>query len=265
MKQKEEPGIELDECGAVTPFSEKGMNADSPIHDASQDVLRRGPIAERIADIILKRPGSDALVLALHGPWGSGKSSVLHLSKALLKATKPEPIIVDFDPWFFNDEESLIRSFFATAFLALERAGAKQKKVRKLVKKLGGWIKAGASVVGADVDELLDEQTPAELRDELRSVANELGRRVVVYVDDLDRLHAPELALVMKLVRLCGDFPWFSYVLAYDRTVVSGALRQQFPGRSDFLDKIVQVEVPLPPTPADLLSRLTSDGINRLG
>lgn len=241
------------------------MNADTPINDPSQDLLRRGPIAERIADIILKRPGPDALVLALHGPWGSGKSSVLHLSKSLIKATQPDAIVLDFDPWFFNDDESLIRNFFSTAFLALERAGAKQKKVKKLVKKWGGLLKAGASVLGADVDDLLEDQTPAELREELRSVAKELGRRIVVYVDDLDRLHAPELALVMKLVRLCGDFPWFSYVLAYDRTVVSGSLRQQFPGRSDFLDKIVQVEVPLPPTPPELLARLTADGVSRLG
>jgi hypothetical protein len=106
------------------------MNADTPINDPSQDLLHRGPIAERIADIILKRPGPDALVLALHGPWGSGKSSVLHLSKGLIKAMQPDAIILDFDPWFFNDDESLIRNFFSTAFLALERAGAKQKKVK---------------------------------------------------------------------------------------------------------------------------------------
>ena len=201
--------------------------------------------------------------MALNGPWGSGKSSVLALVRESLGDSA---ICVEYQPWLFHSVDQLIRPFFETVFEALVRGGAKDNKLRKTLERFGGLLSAAASIVGADIDvSELAAKSPQHLRDEICEVSRTLGKRIVVLIDDVDRLPVDELAQLLKLVRLCGNFPFFTYLLAYDRRVVSESLRTLYKGDSDFLDKIIQVEVPLPPVPPILISQYACDGVRQLG
>jgi hypothetical protein len=52
------------------------LSADRPSIDPKDDLFGHAPFAKSLADSICRYPGSDGLVLALYGPWGSGKSTV---------------------------------------------------------------------------------------------------------------------------------------------------------------------------------------------
>ena len=84
-------------------------------------------------------------------------------------------------------------------------------------------------------------------------------------IDDVDRLPPTETALVLKLVRLCSDFPRFVYLLAYDRAVVSESLAKAAAGGAAFLDKIIQVEVPLPRPASEHLQEYLFQGLRKVG
>ncbi len=240
------------------------ISDDEPIRTKAHDLLGREPVAARVAEIIASRPTSAPLVLALHGPWGSGKSSVLGLVREKLEG--PDVVFVEFQPWLFSSVEQLVPPFFATVYSALLKAGAEKNMLRDALQKFGGLLTAASKVVGFEIDfEKLTEKTPADLRDELCTVSAKLAKRVVVLIDDVDRLPLDELGQLLKLVRLCGSFPYFTYILAYDRRVVSAAMRDAYRGDSDFLDKIVQVEVPLPPVPPRLLADYVQGGLKELG
>lgn len=74
------------------------------------------------------------------------------------------------------------------------------------------------------------------------------GRRVVVIVDDIDRLEPEKIRLLFRLIRLNADFQNTTYLLAFDRIVAERALTEEgFPGRA-YLEKIVQVSYDLPQT-----------------
>ena len=93
-----------------------------------------------------------------------------------------------------------------------------------------------------------------------KKVASILRKRdvpIVVILDDVDRLSAPEIREVFKLVRLTASFPNLIYIVACDRLRAEQALGQQAPGLSgrDYLEKIIQWSFDLPKVPSHLLTR----------
>lgn len=79
----------------------------------------------------------------------------------------------------------------------------------------------------------------------------ESGKRVVVLMDDIDRLERSEIQTIFKLVKLTANFAYTAYVLAFDDTVVASSLNERYgsgggeSGRA-FLEKIIQVALHLP-------------------
>ncbi len=72
--------------------------------------------------------------------------------------------------------------------------------------------------------------------------------RIIVVVDDLDRLIPSEMRAVFSMVKSLGDLPHVLYVLSFDETVVHKALKDSSEKIDpDFLEKIVQVSLKLPP------------------
>jgi predicted KAP-like P-loop ATPase len=86
----------------------------------------------------------------------------------------------------------------------------------------------------------------------------EHDERLVIVMGDIDRLTDPEIRDVMRLVRLVGDFPNTTYVLAYASKAVARALGgDEGPevGQA-YLEKIVQVTHAVPAIDPEHLSTL---------
>ena len=102
------------------------FSADRPIQSVKQDLLGRDSFACSLATAIQNWNGSDSLVVALYGAWGSGKSSVKNMVIEVLEALPDErkPIIIEFDAWQFSGQEGILRTFFQETARAL---GVKDK------------------------------------------------------------------------------------------------------------------------------------------
>lgn len=75
----------------------------------------------------------------------------------------------------------------------------------------------------------------------------ESDKRLIVVVDDVDRLRPEEVLDIVRLVRLVGDFPDTLYLLAFDRRRVEECLGEGNAGRGRaYLEKIVQVTHDVP-------------------
>ncbi len=94
--------------------------------------------------------------------------------------------------------------------------------------------------------------TPSKRKSDLVEALRLLSRRIVVFVDDLDRLEPREATEILRLIRAVADFPNVIYVLSYDPDVVAQTLTHavQIKNGASFLEKIVQVSfrVPRPET-----------------
>ena len=126
----------------VTP----SIGTDAPVSDPQADLLGYAPLAERIARAICSTPRNQGYVLAVHGEWGAGKSSLLNFVKHYLteRGESSCPIIVDFNPWWFKDHEDL-----AAQFLAQFRA--KLIKETGSIRKVGDMLAAYSGAIGSAV------------------------------------------------------------------------------------------------------------------
>jgi hypothetical protein len=107
-----------------------------------------------------------------------------------------------------------------------------------------------------------------ELRRRLTEALAEAGKRIVILVDDIDRLDRHETYTLFRLIKACADFPNICYVLAFDDTAVAQALGERYGGGDEragraFLEKIIQVPLKLPVAAKEDLRALCFDQVNR--
>jgi hypothetical protein len=108
----------------------------------------------------------------------------------------------------------------------------------------GSFLERGGEVAQSLLAKEPASQRKAELVDALRL----LTRRIVVFVDDLDRLEPREASEVLRLIRAVANFPNIIYVLSYDPDAVAQILSNaiQVDDGAAFLEKIVQVSFRVP-------------------
>jgi hypothetical protein len=108
------------------------------------------------------------------------------------------------------------------------------------------------------------DESLSALRKKLLAELADSAVPIVVLIDELDRIEDQEIRTVAQLVRSVADFPGISYVLAYDHDRVVQALGEGAPdsaraerGRA-YLEKIVQLQIPLPVIFGEEIIRLLS-------
>ena len=220
----------------------------------STDISGRAEFANVVAariDMCLDGQGST--VFGLVGPWGSGKTTLL--TEVVSKL--PDWNVVWFSPWSVSDFESITTEFVSALSEAFP-SGTKVAKRLATYSRFGTPALKLIPVVGDAIatvtDEVISELTkrPAwhSEFDKLSSEIAEQHQRVLVIVDDVDRLDGEELRTLLRVVRLLGRFTNVHYLMAYDqatidKTLISAGISSE---SSDFMEKIVQYPFEIPPT-----------------
>lgn len=260
------------------PGTSERLWTDEPIQGRAEDVLSRGRLVDAVARHIRYSRSEEGVVLALNAPWGAGKSSFLNLlEEALLsdEAVDPagigarKPIVVHFNPWHYTNVEQLVRMFFKELERGIGTAGYAEaaQAAGRLLQGIGALVSIANSGLGAAVDKagtaIGGEKGLPEFKSELDKLLAGLGQRIVVFVDDLDRLERDMLRMIFRVIRLNAGFSNVTYVLAFDRKVVEASLDEEngIRGR-DYLEKIIQVSFDIPPPEPVVLSNLLFAELN---
>jgi hypothetical protein len=238
--------------------------ADNPIRTCDEDALGRAPVARSFADHLLSLDASEGVVVGILGPWGSGKTSFVNLTRGHLEGKVAA--VLDFNPWMFSGAEQLLACFFkeVSAQLklrpSLNELGASIEQYgdafvgMSWLPVVGPWVERGRA--GAKLLARVFQQGKGGLgarRDSLAKTLAALTQPLVIVVDDIDRLALSEVRDIFRLVRLTASFPNVIYVLAFDRGRVETALADQGVSGRDYLEKILQVVIDLPATPPHVL------------
>jgi len=271
------------DLGSSTSASSSMQHAyatDRPIVTEQEDRFGRTPFANRIAETIVRLDDPSSLVIGIYGAWGEGKTSVLNLMAARMRG-EAGVILLRFNPWLFDSSQALLTGFFNALAVALERSlPTFREKMGEVFRKYGGLFSgviipipdgAGTSIdpgaAAKALGEAMASSDPAEMRVRIEAFLREEKRRIVVMIDDIDRMDRVEVQSLFKLIKLSADFPYTAYVLAFDDEMVSAALGERYgagnaeAGRS-FLEKIVQVPLHLPPPDQTALNDMAFDGVN---
>ncbi|MER2906774.1 KAP family P-loop NTPase fold protein [Morganella morganii] len=249
--------------------------SDEPIISKEQDRFGRALFANRIAETIAKSRDPSSLVIGLFGPWGDGKTSVLKMMEESL-AIHERVVTIRFNPWHFPTEDALLRGFFATLADALGQEPAFKEKAAKLLESYGGILSlVSVALPGVEINpgeaaksigESLSKVSLDQLKDQIDTLLGQSGKRIVILIDDIDRLDKDETNAIFKLVKLSASFKHTCYVLAFDDEVVAAALGERYgaggkeAGRA-FLEKIIQVPLHLPPVDRVSLRQIAFEGV----
>jgi len=229
---------------------------DNPIQTQEEDLLNRDGFVDDFVKTIATFPHTDAYVFGLLAAWGDGKSSVINLITEKLDTGTNPPLIIQFDPWYFNTQDKTLQSFFDTIYKAFNEDAMYPALLRNFG-RYKSLLSSAAKEASFNIDifAAVDDSLYAQ-KDEINRLLKKLKRRVIVFVDDIDRLDKEEMKFVFKLIRLCSDFSYFIYVLSYDKELVSKTLRDEFDSDNRYLDKIVQTEIQLPKIQRTLLDAI---------
>lgn len=244
---------------------------DAPILTVQDDLLNGLGVARAMHRVLSTAPREWSTRIGLYGPWGSGKTSILNLLGALERANGA--LVLSMSAWAATREGDVIAQFYKLLAETLrservelpprQRAKATAAKFRRLgfLARLG---RVGAEefapvppVVTKVATEALSGLASAASswvaigRKDLEAIAALLQeRRVVVFIDDLDRADPKVVPKTLLALRELLDWPGFSFVLAFDKRAISSALSeysQAFGNDTQgFLEKVIDVPFEVP-------------------
>lgn len=187
-----------------------------------------------------------SFAFSITGLWGSGKTTFMNYLKGEYH-NKSSVSIIEFEPWKNDTTEGIIRSFFTL-----------------LCKELKLYIPNISSTLNEYIDLLLDEESVKPLKaiskfllrifnkqkDPYKDIKNNLEQskhKIVVFIDDIDRLNADEIKEVLCLIRNTANFPFVQFIVAYDKDYVCETLKRNGIYSPElYLEKFFNTEISLP-------------------
>ena len=252
---------------------------DEALAQGGDDALKISSYKDALVDFI-KRTDT-TMTIGVQGEWGSGKTSLLNqIWNDLETFNKEDNSIDDFKQIWINSwehsllcspEECLMKIINEIILDLLDADTDKSRtdKIRSGVNNImKGALRIGSSltlgVAGVDaVDDIFsqDSNSIKELREQLKSLVAEIKTletnrygKVIIYVDDLDRIDPKDAVSILELLKNIFNIKDCVFVLAIDYQVVVKGLVGKFGKPTPenewefraFFDKIIQLPFTMP-------------------
>ena len=109
-------------------------------------------------------------------------------------------------------------------------------------------LAAVLKVFGRDwVNKLLEVPDLDKAKEDLETILKESNQKIIVVIDDIDRLTNSQIRDIFHLAKQVGNFPNIVYILSMDREIVCRALKEihNIDGH-EYLEKIIQIPFEVP-------------------
>ena len=191
------------------------------------------------------------------------------------------PIVIKFSPWNYSDKNNLISLFFNELKnkLGVAKGEENKGKIGKAISQYSDIIDVLSfiPVAGPAIAPILKTiskskgaklmQAPSlyEAKEKLCKALEDFNHKIIVFIDDIDRLTTPQIKDIFQLVKQVGDFPSIIYVLTMDREIVCNALSEYHNIDGDeYLKKIVQVSFEVPEIDRSLLPEILKGRLSKV-
>lgn len=210
------------------------------------------------------------MTLAIQGDWGTGKSSIMEMVAAKINAENKRGLysLVSFNTWQFSQFNLgdqlpvvLLSRLLREVSGEDEKTAATTETIKRALFKLSSSIVRTVTKDIVDLENLKPEDTTdlieqiGKLKDNFQELidkkAGENGR-VIIFVDDLDRLDPARAVELLEVLKIFLDCNKCVFVLAIDYGVVARGVKAKYGGdfndekAKSFFDKIIQVPFKMP-------------------
>jgi len=195
---------------------------DDEIDKESQDKLVVLEDAKSFANQVLNNNSKNPIIFGLDAPWGSGKSSYLNLCENLVWNQQRDKVLVfRFKPMIFDASKQDLAVIFIEEFIKTLRKeniylGRLDSDFKKLMK-----IFKGFSISGFNFDFSGASDSVSDLLDEIKRHSKLLEKKIIVIVDDLDRLYLEDIKAILGVIRNIFYTDKMTFILCYDSNSIN--------------------------------------------
>ncbi|MEN5378775.1 KAP family P-loop NTPase fold protein [Sphingobacterium kitahiroshimense] len=236
-------------------FQEKKVNTynsmmvvDSPLLNKENDEYDRSQFYKSIINTLSGSIGQKdkALSIGVVNKWGEGKTSFIgFLKKEFLKDNNT--IFIEFNPWYSSSSSNLTMDFFQTLDQELSKYIYTGSLLRKYAKSLTN-IDSPLNPFKYLPDNWVSEKSHDEYFKDINALLLKLNKRIIVTIDDLDRLDNKEVFAVFQVIRNSANFDKMVFITPFDKEYVVHSLSElKIHKPEDYTKKIFDVEFSLPP------------------
>lgn len=231
---------------------------DWPIGDSSEDIMAFSEEAKKVASEIKNFKPDVTWSLAITGQWGIGKTSFLNMLVKELENDEFEVLL--FNPRDSKACENIQEDFFSKLSCTLAKYDG----------RCNGTIKKYmASLQLIDNRRFFERLTnfyriwnKDGLKGTIEKSFKALSKRVLVRIDDFDRLSKDEIEEVLKLIDNNAAFSNLVFLTAYDKEQVNKIFGDTYRTLDAcFVDKFFNFEYLIPNRPYSYLSKYLEDSL----
>lgn len=194
--------------------------SDEPIDNLKADKLDMESRAQLFYKLIENQNSIDNQVYWLIAEWWVWKSSFINVLKSDEIHKNKNILFVDFAPWYYESEKELLEKLLWEITSKIDIIDPCSPSIEKDFSKLiylldehssnWFWFKTYFSLF------FWKEKSLSSIRDKINKKLEKINKKLVIIVDDLDRVSATKLIEILKIVDLGRNFYNTSFVLCYD-------------------------------------------------
>lgn len=260
---------------------------DNPVSNNRDDKLNREKFVNHVISSLNKINGEN-LTIGFYGKWGTGKTSIFKMIKEKIEDenNKDEYLIFEFKPWYFGkDDYEIIVEFLEQLLNEIRKSNGFDPEIEKNIIKYSNALSSvslrlpGITINLKENHSLIEElfgkksQSIKDIKEAIEELLKNSDKKIVVFIDDIDRLNKEEIQTIFRLVRLICDFPNITYIVALDEEIVAAALAELHGkdenvdakkiGR-DYLEKFIQIPLYIPETDVYSLNEMLWAGVREV-
>ena len=231
---------------------------DCPITSKDKDIFDFQNDISKIEAIISELDRHKTWSLAITAQWGAGKTSFMNLVIEKLRENRRELEIIYFNPRASKSIDTIQTDFFSRLTGILSKYDSRcSSTMKNYMSSLQLIDNRGVIEKAVSFYRIWNKEN---LRERIKKTIGSIQKRVLVIIDDFDRLSREEILEVLKLIDNNAVFPNLIFLTAYDK----GQLNKHFEENSSssdahFVDKFFNLEFLVPQRPYVYISRFIED------
>jgi len=226
---------------------------DDPYADAT--LLGHSEIVNTLKKFILSDTMISASSIAIHGDWGSGKTSIMRTIEKQLEEEDVE--VIFFDAWAYENSNPPLGLI---SEIARKTNPTKAKKIIEIAAFILVQNFTGINIKNLIDDMRDDTKKPLNFHKEINDVVKRVGKKFIILIDDLDRCSIENTLQILALMKLFLSVEKCLCIAGVDFRRLQQAWKMKYKieektkddkttvkdESKDYLDKIFQIRVAIP-------------------
>ncbi|MGL5206892.1 MAG: P-loop NTPase fold protein [Acidaminococcaceae bacterium] len=220
---------------------------DKAIEKRAEDKFALSEQANEFAEKVFNNGSEESLVFGVDAPWGTGKSTFINFCQEYWKEKHADKMIVyAFEPLRYEKREDLLGKFIAGLIDVITR-NVFAPEIRHLVSDYAKYLKGtkvSLTFLGCGLSLPLASGSVDESFGKLAKALQDIDKKIIIIIDDLDRLDLAAITEVLFVVKKSFALPNISYILCYDTENISSFAQQSMDREkiNEFLEKFINIK-----------------------